>query len=162
SSSTTPAAPRRRPPPGSWCSSPRGRRQPSASRGLLRRSTVSPRRTRPAGGRGASYARRHAGSTRDGAPVSGRRSTAPPPPNAPGRTYAPGSPEREWLVARLDELAGQTIDAPCVIGGRQVATGDTFAARAPHDHDLHLAEVHAAGRGEVDRAIDAALTARHD
>ena len=94
--------------------------------------------------------------------MSDRRSTTPPPTNEPVRAYAPGSAERDSLVARLDELADETVEAPCVIDGRQVTTGSTFAVHAPHDHALHLAEVHAAGRDQVDDAIDAALAARHD
>lgn len=94
--------------------------------------------------------------------MSDRRSTTPPPANEPVKAYGPGSPERESLVARLDELAGETIEAPCVIDGRDVVTGTTFDARAPHDHELHLATVHAAGRREVDSAIEAAQAAKHD
>jgi 1-pyrroline-5-carboxylate dehydrogenase len=94
--------------------------------------------------------------------VSDRRSTTPPPTNEPVHGYAPGSPERASLEARLEELAGQTIEAPCVIDGRDVTTGNTFEARAPHDHDLHLADVHAAGRQEVLDAIEAARAAKHD
>jgi 1-pyrroline-5-carboxylate dehydrogenase len=86
----------------------------------------------------------------------------PPPTNEPNLSYGPGSPERASLEARLEELAATTIEAPCVIDGRDVMTGNTFEARAPHDHDLHLANVHAAGRQEVDQAIDAALAAKHD
>ena len=95
--------------------------------------------------------------------MSDRRSTTPPPRNEPVRTYAPGSPERASLVARLDELADAApVEAPCVIDGRPVTTGSTFAVHAPHDHDLHLADVHAAGREQVEAAIDASLAARHD
>ena len=94
--------------------------------------------------------------------MSDRRSTTPPPTNEPVLGYAPGSPERDALLARLDQLAGQGIEAPCVIDGADVTTGSTFETRAPHDHDLHLATVHAAGRDQVDAAVDAALAAKHD
>jgi 1-pyrroline-5-carboxylate dehydrogenase len=94
--------------------------------------------------------------------VSDRRSTTPPPTNEPVRGYGPDSPERASLVARLEELAAAPITAPCVIDGRDVTTGDTFEARAPHDHDLHLADVHKGGPDEVAAAIEAAQAARHD
>ncbi|MBA3887912.1 MAG: hypothetical protein H0X67_19625, partial [Acidobacteria bacterium] len=42
----------------------------------------------------------------------------PPPVNDPNRSYAPGSPEREELKARLKTMAGERIDIPLVIGGR--------------------------------------------
>jgi 1-pyrroline-5-carboxylate dehydrogenase len=92
--------------------------------------------------------------------MSDARSVPPQATNEPVLWYAPGSPERTSLQARLRELQKETIEAPCVIGGRQVRTGDTFEVRAPHDHALHLADVHAAGRGEVDAAIIAALDAK--
>ena len=94
--------------------------------------------------------------------MSDRRSTTPPPTNEPVLTYGPGSAERESLVARLDELASETIEAPCVIDGQDVLTGDTFEARAPHDHGLHLANVHTASASQVDSAIEAAQAAKHD
>ena len=41
------------------------------------------------------------------------------------RSYAPGSPERAELKARLKAMAAERIDIPLVIGGREVRTGDT-------------------------------------
>ncbi|MDX1659162.1 MAG: L-glutamate gamma-semialdehyde dehydrogenase [Nitriliruptorales bacterium] len=90
------------------------------------------------------------------------RALPPTPTNEPVQGYAPGSPERETLQQRLEELSKETIEVPCVIGGQEVTTGDTFENRAPHDHDLLLANVHAAGRGEVERAIDSALAAKEE
>ena len=37
--------------------------------------------------------------------------------------YAPGSPERASLEATLKRMAGETVDMPLVIGGREVRTG---------------------------------------
>ncbi|MGH3441776.1 MAG: L-glutamate gamma-semialdehyde dehydrogenase [Nitriliruptorales bacterium] len=90
------------------------------------------------------------------------RTSVPAPSNEPVRSYRPGSPEKASLKRRLEELSGETIDAPCVIAGREVDTGGTFDVRAPHDHDLHLATVHAAGEDQVKSAIEAALQAKHD
>ncbi len=86
----------------------------------------------------------------------------PTPVNEPVRAYAPGSAERQQLQAAVDEQRGTRLEAPNVIDGVDVLTGDTFVQRAPHDHDLELAEVHAAGTGELQRAIDAAVAAQHD
>src|SRR6056297_3996840 len=86
----------------------------------------------------------------------------PTPVNEPVRAYAPGSAERQQLQAAVDEQRGTRLEAPNVIDGVDVLTGDTFVQRAPHDHDLELAEVHAAGTGELQRAIEAAETARRD
>jgi 1-pyrroline-5-carboxylate dehydrogenase len=86
----------------------------------------------------------------------------PTPTNEPVRGYAPGSAERASLEARVRAMAGERLEAPCVIGGAEVRTGDTFVVRAPHRHDLELADVHAAGRDEVQRAIDVAVETQHD
>ncbi|MFA9445944.1 L-glutamate gamma-semialdehyde dehydrogenase [Egicoccus sp. AB-alg6-2] len=94
--------------------------------------------------------------------MSDGRFQVPEPVNEPIKGYAPGSPERASIEARLREMSAERIEAPCVIGGRDVTTGDTFVARSPHRHDLELADVHAAGRDQVQQAIDAALEAKHD
>lgn len=86
----------------------------------------------------------------------------PTPVNEPVLGYAPGSAERRSLEAAVADQRGARIEAPNVIDGVDVRTGDTFVQRAPHDHGLELAEVHAAGRGELQRAIDAAVAAQHD
>ncbi|MBS3939384.1 MAG: L-glutamate gamma-semialdehyde dehydrogenase [Actinobacteria bacterium] len=90
------------------------------------------------------------------------RFRVPEPVNEPIRGYAPGSGERASLEARIDAMTKERVEAPCVIDGRDVTTGDTFVAKVPHRHDLELADVHAAGREQVQAAIDAALAARHD
>ena len=94
--------------------------------------------------------------------MSDGRFQVPTPVNEPVKGYAPGSPERVSLEARIAEMEKERIEAPCVIAGRDVTTGDTFVAGAPHRHDLKLADVHAAGRAEIQQAIDAALAAKHD
>ena len=86
----------------------------------------------------------------------------PAPYNEPVKAYAPGSPERASLARRIEELRKERVDAPCVIAGREVRSGDTWVARSPHDHGTEFADVHAARRGDVEAAIDASLAAKHD
>ena len=43
----------------------------------------------------------------------------PEPFNEPVRAYEPGSPEREELRRRLDDLSSQRIDIPLAIGGEE-------------------------------------------
>ena len=86
----------------------------------------------------------------------------PTPANEPIRDYAPGSPEREALKHRLEELRRDRLDIPSVIGGEEVRTGDTFEAVEPHNKASVLADVHKAGPDEVDRAIKAAGEAWED
>ncbi len=47
------------------------------------------------------------------------------PINEPVLNYAPGSPERVELKKKLEEMAGQVVDIPLVIGGEEVRTGNT-------------------------------------
>jgi 1-pyrroline-5-carboxylate dehydrogenase len=85
----------------------------------------------------------------------------PPPVNEPVRSYAPGSPERAELQARLASMAGERIHIPMVIGGERVETGTTFEAVMPHRREHVLADVEKGGAAEVERAIAAARDA-HD
>ncbi|HET7352677.1 MAG TPA: L-glutamate gamma-semialdehyde dehydrogenase [Gaiellaceae bacterium] len=86
----------------------------------------------------------------------------PEPHNEPVLGYEPGSPERDSLRHRLDELSGQRLEIPLVIGGEEVTTGDTFEAVMPHKRTHVLADVHKGGAPEVDRAIAAAANAWED
>ncbi|HYX22520.1 MAG TPA: 1-pyrroline-5-carboxylate dehydrogenase, partial [Thermoanaerobaculia bacterium] len=53
------------------------------------------------------------------------------PVNEPVRSYAPGSPEKKSLKQRLDEMLGEEIEIPLLIGGKEVRTGDTAKAVCP-------------------------------
>jgi 1-pyrroline-5-carboxylate dehydrogenase len=84
----------------------------------------------------------------------------PSPRNEPPLSYAPGTPERAMLKAKLDELASRELEIPLVIGGREVRTGRVAEVRVPHRHAQRLARWHQAGPAEVQAAIDASLQAR--
>ncbi len=86
----------------------------------------------------------------------------PQPVNDPNRSYAPGSPERAELKARLKTMAAETLDIPLVIGGREIRTGRTAKSVMPHDHRHVLAEYHLAGPEHVAQAIAAAGDARRE
>jgi 1-pyrroline-5-carboxylate dehydrogenase len=86
----------------------------------------------------------------------------PTPINDPNRSYAPGSPERAELKARLKAMASERIDIPLVIGGREVRTGKTATSVMPHDHSHVLADYHLAGEAEIQQAIAAAAAARRE
>ena len=79
-----------------------------------------------------------------------------PPVNEPVRSYAPGSPERASVKARLASMAGARIEIPLVIGGRCVRTGQLAPVVMPHDHRHVLADVHQARPEDVTAAIAAA------
>jgi 1-pyrroline-5-carboxylate dehydrogenase len=80
--------------------------------------------------------------------------------NEPVRGYAPGSPEKASIKAKLEELAGSQVEVPLIIGGEEVRTGDLGQMVMPHDHGHVLGTFHKAGAAEVARAIDAAESAR--
>jgi len=86
----------------------------------------------------------------------------PQPINEPNRTYAPGSPERAELKARLKQMAAERLDIPLVIGGKEVRTGRTARAVMPHNHKHVLADYHLAGPEHVQQAIAAAADARRE
>jgi 1-pyrroline-5-carboxylate dehydrogenase len=86
----------------------------------------------------------------------------PPPVNEPVLDYAPGSPERASLKARLAEMAGTQIDIPLIIGGKEIRTGRTKQAVMPHRHGHVLATWHRAGTDETAQAIAAAREAWRD
>jgi 1-pyrroline-5-carboxylate dehydrogenase len=86
----------------------------------------------------------------------------PPPVNEPVRSYAPGSPERAELHARLGAMAGERPRIPLIIGGEDVYTDETFETVMPHDRDHVLADVSKGGAEHVEQAIAAAGNAWHD
>ena len=86
----------------------------------------------------------------------------PPAVNEPVRDYAPGSPERAELEGRIAELKAERLEIPCIIGGEEIRTGETFESVMPHDKDHVLGDVHKAGATEVDGAIASAAQAWED
>ncbi len=86
----------------------------------------------------------------------------PPPRNEPVNDYLPASPERDRLKQRLDQLRGERIEIPLVIGGKDVTTGDLKQAVMPHDKEHVLADVHQGSAEHVGQAVDAAAKAWED
>jgi len=84
----------------------------------------------------------------------------PAPINEPIKAYAPGSPEKAALKAKIAELKSRTIEVPLIIGGEEVRTGDTAEMRIPHDHAHLLGVYHRASQKEVDMAVEAAVEAQ--
>jgi len=86
----------------------------------------------------------------------------PTPVNEPVKAYGPGAPEKAELKARLRAMAGERIDIPLVIGGKDVRTGNTGKAVMPHDHRHVLADWHKATREHVVQAVEAARGAHRE
>jgi 1-pyrroline-5-carboxylate dehydrogenase len=86
----------------------------------------------------------------------------PPPVNEPIKSYAPGSPEKREIKSRLAQMAGEKVEIPLVIGGRDVHTGETAPTVMPHDHSHALGQWHRARRQDVEAAIAAAGEAHRE
>ena len=82
--------------------------------------------------------------------------------NEPVKGYAPGSPEKAELEKALKELKSSKIDAPMIIGGKEVRTGNTVSMHPPHDLSHDLGVYHRGDASHVRDAIDAALAARDE
>ena len=96
------------------------------------------------------------------APLAGFSGTrrVPPPTNEPIKSYAPGSPERAALKARLSEMAGERVEMPIIIGGKEIRSGEMAHSVMPHNHKHVLGDWHKASSKHVHQAIDAARNAR--
>ncbi|HLM33554.1 MAG TPA: aldehyde dehydrogenase family protein, partial [Gaiellaceae bacterium] len=63
---------------------------------------------------------------------------------------------------RLEQMKGERLEIPLVIGGEDVETGKTREAVMPHAKSHVLADVHQGGAAEVERAVGAAGEAWQD
>ncbi|MDP7622203.1 MAG: aldehyde dehydrogenase family protein, partial [SAR324 cluster bacterium] len=82
------------------------------------------------------------------------------PSNEPIRSYAPGTPERKDIKAKLKELKARQIEIPVIIGGKEVKTGNMGKCILPHDHGTAVGTYHKAGEKEVQKAIEVSLRTR--
>ena len=83
----------------------------------------------------------------------------PKPINEPVKSYAPGSPEKAALKKAIAQLSNEVWDIPCIVGGKEVRTGDIGEVVMPHDHKHVIARYHKADEKTVQMAIDAAMAA---
>jgi 1-pyrroline-5-carboxylate dehydrogenase len=86
----------------------------------------------------------------------------PQPRNEPVLQYAPGSPERAGLKARLNEMLGEQVEVPMIIGGEEVHSGKLGDIRCPHDHQHLLGRYHQGDALYVNKAIDAAQEVKRE
>jgi len=80
--------------------------------------------------------------------------------NEPVKTYAPGSPEREAVLAEYAKMYKSTVDVPLYINGKYVKTDNTRTMSPPHDHKHVVGTYHLAEKKHVEDAIATALDAR--
>tara|TARA_B100000927_G_scaffold153271_1_gene123512 strand:- start:378 stop:2003 length:1626 start_codon:yes stop_codon:yes gene_type:complete len=80
--------------------------------------------------------------------------------NEPIYDYAPGTPEREALLASYKAQFNAQVDVPMYIGGEEVRTGNTGNLTPPHDHHHVIGTFHKGDTNHVKAAIEAALAAK--
>ena len=80
--------------------------------------------------------------------------------NEPVRTYAPGSPERASLAARLTTMQNERIDLPCAIGAeRRMGSGEQIDVVQPHARHHVLGTLRGATHDDARAAMEAAKKA---
>jgi len=82
------------------------------------------------------------------------------PANEPILNYAPGSAERGELQTELKRQMGEIVEIPCIIDGEEIFTGNTMTQVIPHNHGHIIANVHLAGRAEIEAACNSAVAAQ--
>ncbi|MBB2901409.1 1-pyrroline-5-carboxylate dehydrogenase [Kineococcus radiotolerans] len=84
----------------------------------------------------------------------------PAPRNEPVHGYAPGSPERERLLAALAEQAANPVELTQTIGGKSaLGAGERVDVVQPHRHASVLGTFGTATKDQARAAADAALAA---
>jgi 1-pyrroline-5-carboxylate dehydrogenase len=77
----------------------------------------------------------------------------PPTINETVRGYAPGSPERASLQARLKAMEGERPEIAVVIDGKEIRSGEAAKAVSPHKHAHVTATYHKSTPDDVRAAI---------
>ena len=80
--------------------------------------------------------------------------------NEPVLSYAPGTPEREEVLATYKNMYDSQIDVPMYIGSEQIMTDNKKNITPPHDHQHVIGHFSYGDTTHVNQAIDAALKAR--
>ncbi len=80
--------------------------------------------------------------------------------NEPVKSYAPGSPEREAILAQYKAYYNSKTEVPLYIGSGEITSGVTQIMAPPHDHQHQVGHYHTAERKHVIQAIANSLEAR--
>lgn len=86
----------------------------------------------------------------------------PPATNEPVLSYAPGSPERAEVKAKIKELKGQVRDIPMYIGGKEVRSKEIKSIHPPYELASKIGQYHKGTSEHVKQAIDASLAAKEN
>jgi 1-pyrroline-5-carboxylate dehydrogenase len=84
----------------------------------------------------------------------------PQPVNEPVHDYAPGSPERQALTSRLEQMADEHVELTMSINGEhRMGGGEPIDVVQPHNHKAQLGTMRDATADDVRQAVDAAKAA---
>ena len=80
--------------------------------------------------------------------------------NEPVRDYAPGSKQREDLLAMYKKMYNEKVDIPLYIGAEEIRTGKTGDINPPHEKNHSLGQFHQAEQEHIEKTIKVALAAQ--
>ncbi len=86
----------------------------------------------------------------------------PPHINEPVKEHAPGSSERQELIAALKNAKSKKAEIPMFINGKAVKTKKKVVMRPPHELSHQLGFYYEGDKSHVASAIDAALKAQYE
>lgn len=84
------------------------------------------------------------------------------PPNEPPTNLERNSADLQKLKAEIQRVQNETVEIPCIVGGKEVLTGNTHYQVAPYNHSLKIAKYHMATEEVIRDAIDSATEARKE
>ena len=84
------------------------------------------------------------------------------PTNEPILNYEPGSKHKSDLKKEINKQLSEVLEIPCIVNGKKIYTNNTVTQVVPHNHKHILANVHLAGKKEIEEACKSAVKAQTD
>jgi 1-pyrroline-5-carboxylate dehydrogenase len=88
------------------------------------------------------------------------RFVIPEPQNEPLRDYAPGSNDAKLLKEACERLRKECPEIPCIVGGKEIKTGDIKKQVICSDHKHVLCTFHQANEKILKEAIEVSMNAK--
>jgi len=84
------------------------------------------------------------------------------PINEPILNYEAGSKHKSDLKKEIDKQLNEVLEIPCIVNGKEIYTKNTVTQVVPHNHRHILANVHLAGKKEIEDACESAVKTQTD
>ena len=84
------------------------------------------------------------------------------PINEPILNYEAGSKHKSDLKKEINKQLNEVLEIPCIVNGKEIYTNNTVTQVVPHNHRHILANVHLAGKKEIEVACESAVKAQTD